>query len=190
MLLETIKIENGIICNLDHHQKRFDKSRIELFGDVAKIDLQAFINPPKDGLYRCRIIYDKDIKSIEFLPYHPKTFKTFKIVSSDIDYSLKYADRKELENLKSRYLDFDEIIIEKNGYLTDITISNIAFFDGIEWITPASPLLEGTMRAKLLDEGFLKTADIKSVEIKNFSKFALINAMMGFKEIEDYHIES
>lgn len=188
-LLETIKIENGLINNIEYHQKRFDDSRHKLFGIKEKINLEDVIVPPSNGLSRCRIIYDKDIKTIEYLPYVPKTLSNFKIISSNIDYSFKYANRSELDNLKAKYLDFDEVIIEKNGVLTDTTISNIAFFDGLHWITPASPLLNGTMRAKLIDEGFLKTKDIKSSEILKYTRFAIINALVGFYEIDKYIIK-
>lgn len=190
ILLETIKIENGLINNIKYHQKRFDDSRIKLFDTKNKIDLVDFINPPNNELFRCRILYSNKIESIEYIPYEPKKFQHFKIVPSSIDYSFKYADRKELEALKTKYPSFDEIIIEKNGLLTDTTISNIAFFDGKDWLTPASPLLKGTMRAKLIDDGFLKPINIKYNDIQKFTKFALLNAMLGFCEIKDYTIEN
>ena len=190
ILLETIKIENGLINNIKYHQKRFDDSRIKLFDTKNKIDLVNFINPPNNELFRCRILYSNKIESIEYIPYEPKKFQHFKIVPSSIDYSFKYADRKELEALKTKYPSFDEIIIEKNGLLTDTTISNIAFFDGKDWLTPASPLLKGTMRAKLIDDGFLKPINIKYNDIQKFTKFALLNAMLGFCEIKDYTIEN
>lgn len=190
ILLETIKIENGLINNIKYHQKRFDDSRIKLFDTKNKIDLVDFINPPNNELFRCRILYSNKIESIEYIPYEPKKFQHFKIVPSSIDYSFKYNDRKELEALKTKYPSFDEIIIEKNGLLTDTTISNIAFFDGKDWLTPASPLLKGTMRAKLIDDGFLKPINIKYNDIQKFTKFALLNAMLGFCEIKDYTIEN
>lgn len=190
ILLETIKIENGLINNIKYHQKRFDDSRIKLFDTKNKIDLVDFINPPNNELFRCRILYSNKIESIEYIPYEPKKFQHFKIVPSSIDYSFKYADRKELEALKTKYPSFDEIIIEKNGLLTDTTISNISFFDGKDWLTPASPLLKGTMRAKLIDDGFLKPINIKYNDIQKFTKFALLNAMLGFCEIKDYTIKN
>jgi 4-amino-4-deoxychorismate lyase len=113
-----------------------------------------------------------------------------RIVSSDIEYSLKYANRDALNALLESNKDVDEVIIEKKGYLTDTTISNIAFFDGEQWVTPVKPLLEGTMRAKLIDEGFLQTKEIKKEDLQNYSQVALMNAMIGFKilNIEPYQI--
>lgn len=179
-LLETIKIEDAKIENIAYHQARFDKSRKILYNSTKKIDLYSIITPPPKGLYRCRIIYDNDIQSIEYIPYTPKNIESIKIISSNIDYSLKYADRNELDNLL-KLSQFDEVIIEKNGLLTDTTIANIALYNGKVWFTPQTPLLEGTMRAKLLYDGFVHTKNIKKEDLHLYSHLALMNAMIGFK---------
>ena len=181
LLLETIKIEDGEIHNLHYHQDRCNKSRQTLFRSTDILDLSSIINAPKVGLYRCRILYGEVLHSIDYITYIPKNIQRLKIVSSDIEYSLKYANRDALNALLDENKDADEVIIEKNGYLTDTTISNIAFYDGKQWLTPAKPLLEGTMRAKLIDEGFLQIKEIKKEDLQNYSQVALMNAMIGFK---------
>ncbi len=181
LLLETIRIEDGEIHNLPYHQNRCTKSRQKLFHSSDVLDLSSIIDAPKVGLYRCRILYAERLHSIEYIPYTPKEIQRLKIISSDIEYSLKYANRDTLNALLESNKDVDEVIIEKNGYLTDTTISNIAFFDGKQWLTPEKPLLEGTMRAKLIDEGFLQTKQIKKDELHNYSQVGLMNAMIGFK---------
>ena len=181
LLLETIKIEDGKIHNLSYHQARCTKSRQTLFKSKDILDLSSLIDPPKTGLYRCRIIYAQALHSIEYILYTPKKIETLKIVPSDIEYRFKYANRDTLNALLESNKDVDEVIIEKNGLLTDTTLSNIAFFDGTKWFTPDKPLLEGTMRAKLIDEGFLETKEIRQKELSNYSQVALINAMLGFK---------
>ena len=181
LLLETIKIEEGKIHNLSYHQDRCTKSRQALFHSSDVLDLSSIINAPKIGLYRCRILYGEVLHSIDYIPYVPKKIQTLKIVSSDIEYSLKYANRDALNSLLNENKDADEVIIEKDGYLTDTTISNIAFLDGTQWFTPVKPLLEGTMRAKLIDEGFIQPKEIKKEDLANYSQVALMNAMIGFK---------
>ena len=99
LLLETIKIEDGKAENLFYHQIRFDKSRRELFEKKDNIDLASFIKPPSKGLYRCRIVYDTAIRSVEYIPYAPKEINKLKIVISDISYAYKYADRKTIEHI-------------------------------------------------------------------------------------------
>lgn len=188
LLLETIKIEDGKIHNLNYHQNRCTKSRQTLFHSTDVLDLSSIINAPKVGLYRCRILYGEVLHSIDYIPYLPKKIQTLRIVPSDIEYSLKYANRDALNALLESNKDVDEVIIEKNGYLTDTTISNIAFYDGEQWFTPLKPLLEGTMRAKLIDEGFLHTKDVKKEDLYNYSQVALMNAMIGFKIINDIKI--
>lgn len=183
LLLETIKIEDGKIHNISYHQGRCNKSRQTLFHSSNVLDLSSLIVAPKTGLYRCRIIYGEALHSIDYIPYIPKEIQTLRIVSSDIEYSLKYANRDALNTLLDENKDVDEVIIEKDGYLTDTSISNIAFFDGEQWFTPVKPLLEGTMRAKLIDEEFLQPKEIKKEDLPHYSQVALINAMIGFKII-------
>lgn len=188
LLLETIKIEEGKIHNLPYHQARCDRSRQELFGCTERLDLSSLIDAPETGLYRCRIRYERSLHSIEYIPYTPKEITSLRIVTAEIDYSFKYADRSALDALLASNKDVDEVIIEKEGYLTDTTIANIAFYDGSQWFTPERPLLKGTMRAKLIDEGFLKTKQIKREDLEKFTQVALMNAMIGFKIINPVKI--
>ena len=182
-LFETIKIEDGKIFNLDWHNKRFNKTQKELFSNTSSINLKEFISPPTSGLYRCKIIYtDNDIQSVEYFPYKAKKIKKLKVIESQLDYSYKYTNRSTFQELSLELAkDYAEIIIEKNGFLTDTSIANIAFSDGKTWFTPSTPLLKGTTRARLLNEGFLKLKDIKKENIKEYKYFALMNAMIGFR---------
>jgi 4-amino-4-deoxychorismate lyase len=190
LLLETIKIEEGEIANLSYHQARCDLSRQTLFHSTDILDLSSIIKAPQTGVYRCRILYAEHLHSIEYIPYSPKKIETLRIVSSNIEYNFKYANRDALNALLESNKDVDEVIIEKDGYLTDTTISNIAFLDGNQWFTPEKPLLKGTMRSKLIDEGFLKTKQIKKEDLQNYSQVALMNAMIGFKILNTEPIQN
>ena len=55
--LETIKIFDGKVYNIDYHQKRYE-SVLSSFSVTTFQDLSRLIQPPKKGLYKCRIIYD------------------------------------------------------------------------------------------------------------------------------------
>ncbi len=192
IFIETIKILDGKVYNIEWHNHRCNRTRQDFFNDSKQIHLQDYIEAPLKGLFRCRVVYAKEILLVEYIPYQAKKFKNFKIVQSNIEYNYKYANRAVLNNLKKEVYNDNEIIIEKNGLLTDTTIANIAFYDGKSWLTPKRPLLEGTMRMKLLENGFLKEKDIKSKDIKHFVNFALMNAMIGFqiqKKITDITIK-
>jgi 4-amino-4-deoxychorismate lyase len=184
LLLETIKIDNGKAENIAYHQARCDKSRFILFNTKTPLDLSLVMQPPEEGFYRCRIVYNEKVISVEYIPYEEKKINHLKLVVSDIHYPFKYADRSELNQLLASHPEADEVIIVKDGLVTDTTISNLAFFDGKQWFTPKTPLLEGTMRAKLLEEGMLIPKQIHFKELSQFSKVALINAMLGFKIID------
>ena len=188
LLLETIKIDNGTVYNLQYHQKRCNSSREKLFLSKNILDLSKLLSPPKSGLYRCRILYAEKVNSIEYIPYTPKEINKLKIVPSTLNYDFKYAERTLLENLLNNNPQSDEVIIEKEGYLTDTTISNIAFYDGKRWETPLHPLLKGTMRQKLIEEGHLHQKNIKKEDLHKYKQVALINAMLGFKILNGFTI--
>ena len=69
--------------------------------------------------------------------------------------------QKKLNSLFQIRQDKDDILIVKNGLLTDTSIANIALYDGNDWYTPLHPLLKGTKRAELLDKGVLKEKNKK-----------------------------
>ena len=189
LLLETIKIQEGEVANISYHQKRLNQSRQALFGTQGSIDLQKEIQAPLKGLFRCRVLYNTKIQKIEYLPYTPKTITSLRVVRANIDYSYKYANRASFTRLLHAHQDVDEVIIEKNGYLSDTTMANIAFYDGKCWVTPKRPLLQGTMRAKLLTEKKLIEKDIPKEALRGYENVALMNAMIGFKLLNHFNID-
>ncbi len=188
-LLETIKVDRGKPFFISFHNERFNRTRFDLFGIQDNFDLSTIINPPDLNCYRCRIIYSEKIEKIEFIPYQNRQFKTFQIVYDDyIDYKYKYLDRSAIQKLEQFKKESDDILIIKQGFITDTSIANVAFFDGEQWITPANPLLKGTTRERLLQEGKIKSEIIELKEIKKYSKMALMNALLGFTVLEEFYL--
>jgi 4-amino-4-deoxychorismate lyase len=171
---ETIKCFDYELFNLQYHKNRI-ASAIGL-----NIDLEEYIYPPSSKLLKCKLSYDETgILDIEFTDYHKKDIRTFKLVYNDtIEYNKKYLNRNDIDNLKDK--NFDEIIIVKNSFITDTSIANIAILHNNEWITPKTPLLHGTTRARYLDNDILKEKDITITMLKNAPKIALLNAMIDF----------
>jgi 4-amino-4-deoxychorismate lyase len=184
-LFETIRIENGKLWNLSFHNERLNRSIKELFGTDNRYDLGKIISMPENlpkGKVKCRVLYTTDIVSITFQKYEIRKLSSLRIVENDsIEYAYKFEDRKCLEELKSG-ITSDDILIVKNGYITDTSFTNLIFWDGTKWITPATPLLKGTMRAMLLDEQKIYEEDIRKSEIRFFKCAGLINAMMGLDD--------
>jgi 4-amino-4-deoxychorismate lyase len=182
-LFETIRIVNGKPANLGLHDKRMNSSRQKLYGKNDILQLSEYIRVPeefKTGLIRCRVVYGTAIKSIEYSSYIPAQIKTLKLVNADtLIYDLKYLDRNCLSKLIVKSI-ADDILIVKEGCITDSSFANIVFTDGNYWVTPDTPLLCGTMREKLLSEGIIDTKRITIDDLSRFTHFRLINAMLGF----------
>ena len=185
MLLETIRCERGRALHLAYHQLRLDKS-LRSLGIETTYDLSNLITPPDSKLYRCRFLYDANGYGIEFHPYVPKQITSLKLITCDtLEYPLKYADREQLNTLFEKREGGDDVLIVKNNLLADTTIANIALYIEGQWITPEFPLLTGTTRARLLDEGFLISAPLTPADIAKATKVGIMNAMVGFIEVEN-----
>ena len=181
--IETIRVENGRALSLPYHQKRVNESLLLTGGGSVRLSLAGLLGnlPTTEGVFKARIVYDNTGKVLEqsLTPYTPKKVRTLRLVDcDDIDYSLKYADRTRLNALAARVGSADEIIIVRHGKLTDTSYSNIALYDGENWFTPRYPLLRGTMRQRLLDEGVIQETDITPADLRLYRQVSLINAMM------------
>lgn len=192
-LLESIKLKDGRLHNLKYHQLRMNGAMAELFTDAPEIDLNKHIQISEQcrtGLFKVRILYGPAIERVEFEAYQRRTIRSLKIVHHEsIDYHLKFTDRQILQELYAQRGDCDDIIIIKNGWVTDAFAANLLFFDGQKWVTPNSPLLKGTQRQFLLNEGIISEKEIREDEISGYSKVGLINAMVGFEEMPVIPVE-
>jgi len=186
-LFEAIKVFQREFFNLTYHSRRFNNAR-KIFFNLDYLDLKAHISIPPDldnGLYKCRIIYAEDIEKVEFIPYQRRKINTLKIVeNNDVDYEYKYLNKECLEKMLLKKDNADDILVLKKNFLTDTSFSNIVFFDGNKWLTPAHPLLKGTKRQFLLDRGIVFEDEIRISDLELFKKASLINAMLDIGEIE------
>jgi len=181
---ETIRCDDFEVFNLQYHNKRISKT-IGL-----NINLQEYIYPPTDHLLKCKVIYSSNgIEKILYDKYTPREIQTLKIIEADsYEYKYKYLNRDTLNSLYEKKGIADEIIIIKNGYITDTSIANIAILKDNRWITPSKPLLEGTMRDKLLENELIYEGQLTVKDLKQSKKLALMNAMIGFKELTSFNI--
>lgn len=181
-LFETIRIARGRLWHAAYHTARMNGSRRALFGYADSIDLEKAVTVPAgpgDGVLRCRVDYGEGIDGISITPYVRKNVNTLRMVEGEgLDYAHKYSDRSAIDRLLAG-AGTDDILIVRNGLVTDASYANVAFSDGDGWLTPASPLLAGTTRARLLDEGLIRTAEIRADRIGDYGAVVLMNAMLG-----------
>jgi 4-amino-4-deoxychorismate lyase len=193
LLIESLKIFNRQVFNIEYHNERMNRSRSALFGANDHINLKNYIILPSNmnnGLFKCRVIYSQEVKSVDFSEYNLKNIHTLTLIFNEsINYSFKYEDRGEIDNMMSG-VDTDDIIIIKNGFVTDSSAANLIFFDGKRWITPTTYLLAGTMRKYLLDKGIIDEGVIKATDIKNFIGVKLINAIRGIDDSEIIKVQN
>ena len=185
MFFESIKIFDGRVYHLEYHQQRVNRT-LQHF-KLPKLQLKDYIDPPQNGLYKLKFIYYDKMFTMQYTHYKPKIINSFGFVECDKEYAYKYLKRDYIDNLNDGSV--DEVILTKEGYITDTTIANIAFYDGNRWLTPKIPLLQGSTRQRYIDNGLLHLADIKKSEIDNFQSIALMNAMIGFYELKEFTIK-
>ena len=182
--LETICIENGLLKNLPYHQKRVNETFESFYPDLIPFDLSQILskqNIPSAGIYRLRIIYEEQIKSVEFIPYQEKKIATLKILNTgEFDYGFKWADRSYFEHILAENQEVDEVMFELDGKIQDCTIANLAFLKNGIWYTPKNPLHWGTTRARLIEQNKIKETDIFLNELSSYSHICLINV---FREL-------
>ncbi|MFA6367871.1 MAG: aminotransferase class IV [Bacteroidales bacterium] len=190
--IESLKVVGGEFMNIELHQQRIDISS-KIFSINKKIVLKD-INIPKsnnDLVQKCRILYSNDDLIISFSEYKQRKIESLKLVFDDsIDYSFKFEDRQRLKQLYDKREDCSDIIIVKNGLLTDTSFSNIILFDGENYFTPNSFLLNGTMRQKLLSDKRIIEKEIKYDELSNYNRIILINALNSIEDNLSIKIEN
>lgn len=186
-LIESICVIDGKVRNPDYHQKRMDDSVFGCYGIKNKLKLSELISDirfPAEGKFKLRILYSKKVESIQLIQYLPRDIRSFQLVIDDqISYDYKKEDRSDFENLLNK-TEADEIIIVKNGLITDTSFSNLIFFDGQKILTPAQPMLKGTMRSFLIDHHKIEETKISIDELEKFKGFKLINSMLSPEETD------
>ena len=185
-LFETIKVKDGQFFNLDFHNARMNRARKALLNCTNLVDLNQELYIPKSigaAIHKCKVIYDQDIISIHFQPYHIRKIESLKMVQdNDIEYAYKFVDRSHLNNLFAKRENCDDVLIIKNGLVTDTSYANIIFSDGNNWFTPKHPLLEGTKRASLLAQHKIKAIDINIHDISRFKGAKIVNGLLNIED--------
>ena len=186
--IETIKLKEGEFDRLKYHQQRIEMAFKLFYTEIPVIDLEAYlqnITLPEKEIYKCRIVYDSEIRQVEFIPYQLQSVQTLKLIETNIESTVyKPEDRTAINQAFSQRGECDDVLLVRNGLLTDTSYSNIALFNGQEWMTPRIPLLYGTQRAYLIENKMIIEADISVETLQNYQKIRLFNAMIEFGELE------
>ena len=190
--IESICIKDGLVRNLTVHQSRVDRTFNAFAASEKPIDLFVSVGHlviPGTGWYKLRVTYDlAGNQAAELIPYQMKSISKFGLI--DIQgktYEFKYANRDWInEALEASGM--DEIIMHDAGLIKDTSYANLVFYDGMGWHTPEAPLLEGTQRGKLIQEGIIQTKSLYLEDLAKYTKFKCINALMGWEDAIEYDL--
>ena len=192
-LIESIQIKDGELKNLRYHQERMNRSSQALFGKQPEFSLHSLIIPEDAqlGIIKCRIVYNIVIEKVEFQSYEPRKINSLKLIFDDtVLYNFKYEDRTRLDEMLKQKGTSDDILLVKNGKITDTSYSNVVFRKGSSLYTPDTFLLNGTRRIQLLEEGIIQEKKITVEEMQKMDSLILINAMLDIKNAPEIKISS
>lgn len=111
-------------------------------------------------------------------PYTPREIRRIRAIETKVCYQHKDEDRRAFERLLRQNPDVDELILCRDGWVTDTTYSNLLFGKPGAWVTPEHYLLAGTRRESLLRTGAVQVRPIHRDDIRQFPYVSLINAML------------
>lgn len=184
--LESIQLKDGQIQSLDYHQKRLDFTWAEHTFFPRKWDLSQILQQydlPQAGTYKIRVVYTSETIEVNWQPYQIRPVRSLQVVhTTHLDYTYKSTHRTPLQILFDQRGSADDIIICKDGWITDSYYANLAFYKAGRWYTPSQPLLKGTKRQQLLDQKSLTAIPIRLEDLPQFEQVALINAMISLED--------
>ena len=190
---ESICVKDGIAENLAAHQSRVNKTLDAFNVSNYRIELASIVDEltlPTEGLFKLRISYDLNGNyQSAYTAYQYRQIQNFALVDiKGQGYDYKFSNRDWINDALA-LSGKDEIMMHDGGLIKDCSYTNIVFYDGVKWITPAKPLLEGTQRAKLINEGLIQPKALYVQDIPSFKKFKCINAMLDWDTAVEYKIE-
>jgi len=179
---ETIRVQDGFIEGFGRHLSRMRQTCQHSFGVFHHENIISGIAVPQKhiaGLVKLNIFYNRDSFEVRFSPYTPMPIQNIVVVECrpDFDYSYKFTNREYLNELLSSVPGADEIIIIKNGHVTDTSKANIVFEKDHKYYTPDTCLLNGTMRQHLIRSKRIFEKAMRAEDVFSYEKMYFINAL-------------
>ena len=181
-VFESINVIHGEAQHLIYHRQRMQRTAFALWGIQTSYHnlSQAIGALPCSGQWKCKVAYHHEQLDVTMQPYHIQPLqKLLAIEQNDIAYPYKYTDRQVFDSYAHWITPGSDILFLRQGLLTDTMYANVILWDGHQWFTPATPLLQGTKRQFLLDQGLLIERNIMIQDILHYQQISLISAMLN-----------
>ncbi len=204
---ETILIEHGSPQNLPQHYERFEKGLhyFNIRKEKEKIPTQedlallCKINIANTARLRISCYKIKDTGEIhcivEIFPYTrdqseihlllaSKPFEPPREVKKAGIKTLNYIAYKKSFEEANRKGYWAEILYDHENNILETGKANLYLNIQGEWATPKSNIIEGTYRAKIIQEKGIQLRDIKVEELSHAEEIAVSNALIGFQNVK------
>ena len=110
--IETIRLEHGRILHAGYHNRRLNATRRAWWGEMPDLHVEDYIVPEYTERTRCRIVYGREIESVEYFAYQPRQVRRLRLLAYDtIEYRYKQADRSLLDQLYALRGEADDVLI-------------------------------------------------------------------------------
>ncbi len=183
--IETICYKNGLFERIDLHTNRLNRTRHHFFGNQIAINLFDHLKVPQDlinSTVKCTVTYSNEIEHISYSDYQMRAVNSLKLIDHNlIDYSFKYANREELGELYSKRGECDDILIVKDGFLTDSFYANLVLLRENRWYSMLNPLLLGTRLLSYVQESLVTPVLVSPDDLHLYSEARIINAMISIE---------
>jgi para-aminobenzoate synthetase/4-amino-4-deoxychorismate lyase len=198
-LLETIRLENGEYALLERHLQRLCASAryfdIPVEGAALRTALAAHARTLGRGRWRVRLLVAEDGRPrIESAPFQPLPDPPLPVALAHTPISRqnrflfhKTTNRAVYDTCRAAQPDaFDVLLWNEQGELTEFTLGNIVLeLDGQRWTPPRDcGLLDGTLRAELLDQGELHERVLRRADLAAAERIWLINSVRGWVHVQ------
>ena len=186
-------MEEGFPRLLLYHEERMNRTRAEFFPGAVPLRLADYLpqGNPLPGVAKWRLVYDgTGVCESVCVPYQMREVRTLRLVRADrLDYAYKFEDRSALSACMALRGEADDVLVVRDGRITDTSIANVALWDGTHWCTPEHPLLCGVKRRSLLESRRIVERDIRVEELHRYTRIRLFNAMIEWGDI-DFSIDN
>jgi para-aminobenzoate synthetase / 4-amino-4-deoxychorismate lyase len=195
LLLETMRLEEGVVIRLDRHLRRLQDSA-RYFGFTwdeprVRAAVHAAAAAHASGVWRCRLTMDPtgspDVTCTPHSEAHGALWRialaNMPIDENDPFMFHKTTSRQAYDAARRARPDTDDVLLW-NGRreITESTIANVVVeIDGKRYTPPIEcGLLAGTLRAELIDTGEVQERAITCGEVIRAPRLWLINSLRGW----------
>jgi para-aminobenzoate synthetase / 4-amino-4-deoxychorismate lyase len=190
-LLETMRLEDGVVVRLERHLARLMESARYFGIPVQETRLRSVLsNLPKTGRARIRLLVDgQGEERVESHALEETTRRAVSIARTPVDSSDRFLFHKTTHRaVYDRHISeaWDVLLWNERGEVTEFTRGNVVLELSGELVTPARDcgLLAGCFRAELLEAGRLREAVIALEAVASATRLWLINSVREWVAVD------